>query len=442
MRQHLSNAIYGVLDYAAYPMAMLLVAPIVLRRLGASGYGLWIVSSSIISAGGILASCFCDAAMQRIARLRGENQLDAVVRTIRSLLTINLALASLIAISVWLSSPIAAYHLATSRVASFNECLYSIRLSGACILLRALDSVAVITHRAFEQYGPTVQISVGARLFTLMCAAILATRGFRVFAILIATGIGLTLGAVLQYRRLRDHLPTVRLWPLYERREFTLLLRPGVFVGIQSACGVVFGQLDRILLGLSFGAAALAPYALCVQFAQPILGLSASSLHFLFPLISRRTKTLDRIALQQLLTKSMACNLLIVAVPATALLLLGAPVIRMWSGGVVSRNALTILSPVVLSCVFMGLGVSGTYAMQALGRFRTVALLNIGGRMFALILLVCLLPHLGLQGVLIARMCFGATALLVYIPLAKYFWEPKSGCIDRVGTVQLQEEEA
>ena len=71
MRKHLTNAAIGVLDYVSYPVGMLLVAPIVLHRLGASEYGLWMISTAVISAGGIIASGFCDANIQRVAHLRG-----------------------------------------------------------------------------------------------------------------------------------------------------------------------------------------------------------------------------------------------------------------------------------------------------------------------------------------------------------------------------------
>jgi O-antigen/teichoic acid export membrane protein len=78
MKRHLTNAVYGVLDYASYPFGMLLVAPIVLHKLGASEYGLWMIATAIVSAGGIIASGFCDANIQRVARFRGGGEIDSV----------------------------------------------------------------------------------------------------------------------------------------------------------------------------------------------------------------------------------------------------------------------------------------------------------------------------------------------------------------------------
>jgi O-antigen/teichoic acid export membrane protein len=422
MRKHLTNATYGVLDYASYPVAMLLVAPIVLRRLGAAEYGLWILCASVISAGGILASGFCDAAMQRIARLRGVEKVDTAAGTVRGLLTINLISGVILAVLVWFAAPIAANRMAAYHITSVKECVYSLRLSGAWIVLRALESVGVIAHRAFEEYRGSVQISVASRLLTLASAAVLATAGYRVPAILVATGAALALSVFLQLRGLRSYFGPVSLWPTFDREELRLLVRPGMFVWTQSACGVIFGQLDRILLAVSFGAAALAPYALCVQFAAPIFGLSASGLHFLYPLMSRKAPNASGAVLQRLIAKSFACNLLVVAVPTILLLAFGGRVIRVWSGGAISEQSLSILPGVVLGTALWGLGVTGVYAMQALGRFRTVALLSIGGRICALFLLVYLLRHRGIEGVVLARVFYGATALLVYVPLLRWLW--------------------
>ena len=427
MSKHLTNATYGILDYASYPVAMLLVAPVVLRKLGASEYGLWIMCASVISAGGILASGFCDAAMQRIARLRGESKIEIAAGTLRALLTINLTSGLALGIVVWTVATSAAhrmavYHLMPQHPTSVGETVYSIRMSGAWILLRSLESAGVTAHRAFEEYRGSVQIGIAVRLLTLASAALLATTGYRVPAILIATGVALAFGVFLQFRGLRSHFGPISLRPGFDRAELRFLLLPGRFVWFQSACGVVFGQLDRILLAVSFGTAALAPYALCVQFAAPIFGLSASGLHFLYPLMSRRAPHDSGAALQHLVIKSVACNVLVVAVPSLVLLEFGSAAIRMWSGSAISQQSLSILPGVVLGTALWGLGVTGTYAMQAVGRFRTVALVNIGGRICALCLLVCLIRRYGIEGVVFARIFYGATALLVYVPLLRWLW--------------------
>ena len=70
MRRQISNFVYGLLDYAAYPFGMLALAPIVLRDLGAAQYGVWAVATATVSFGSIVASGFGDANIQQVATRR------------------------------------------------------------------------------------------------------------------------------------------------------------------------------------------------------------------------------------------------------------------------------------------------------------------------------------------------------------------------------------
>jgi O-antigen/teichoic acid export membrane protein len=417
MRTNLTNAVYGVLDYASYPFGMLLVAPIVLHKLGASEYGLWMIASAIVSAGGIVASGFCDANIQRVARLRGAGETGNAVHTVRTMMGINLALGFMLAAIVWMAAPYAAGHVAVPRLIPIQESMTCIRIASALILARAIESVGVSTHRAFERYRGTVQISTAMRLLTLGSAAVLALMGRRTPSILMASAVFTVLGTYVQFRELRTLLGPVSFWPVFHPEETRALLSRGVFVWLQTLGAVVFGQFDRILLGVSLGALAVAPYALCVQFAQPIFGLTASGLHFLFPYLSGRVGVTANSALKRTVLKAFLSNLSIVACGAGILLLFGDRLIRIWAGPAVARDAAGILPPVVLGSALMGLSVTGTYTMQALGRFRTVALISLGGRTAMLPLMILLLHRSGLTGLATARAGYGAAALLVYLPL-------------------------
>lgn len=417
MKKHLTNAAYGALDYASYPAGMLLVAPIVLHKLGASEYGLWMIATALISAGGIVASGFCDANIQRVAHLRGAGKSDLIPHIVRSVLGINLVLGFTLAIAAWIAAPYAAPHVAVAHQTSINECLFSLRIASVLILLRTIETVSVSTQRAFEQYRGTVQISAAVRLLTLASADVFALLGQGTISILVATGVFMAFGTYMQFRQLPPLLGAVSLWPLFEPRETRALLGLGIFPWMQAVGSVVFGQLDRIILGVYLGALAVTPYALCVQFAHPIFGLSASGLNFLFPYLSGRAATLSATGIKRILLKAFACNLLLVAGGAGLLLLVGNQFIRLWAGPVVAQGAAHILAPIVLGSALMGLGVTGTYAMQALGLFRTVAFISLGSRAAMLLLMIELLRHMGMPGLALSRLCYGLTALLVYLPL-------------------------
>jgi O-antigen/teichoic acid export membrane protein len=426
MRRHVTNAIYGILDYASYPIGMLLVAPIVLRKLGAAEYGLWMISTSIISAGGIIASGFCDATLQRVAQLRSTNDIRTISDAISSALGVNLLLGSVLACVVFAASPYAAPHIVSSTSITLEECKYALRIAGILILIRSIESIGITTQRAFEQYRGSVQISGSARLLTLASAAILAIFHQHIPIILIATGFFLSSSALVQLLRAKQLLLHTPIRPFFQPYETRFLLNAGIFVWLQALGGVIFGQLDRILLGLFLGATAVAPYSLCVQFAHPLFGAVASGLHFFFPYLSTQAGLVPNSTLRQTVLKAFACNLSLVCLGATLLFLVGDHLLTIWGGADIGQSARKIFPLIVIASALMGLSVTGTYAMQAFGLFKTVALLTLAGRAITLILMLYLLKHMGLRGLATGRVLYGLISLYLYVPLFRFLNEKRT----------------
>ena len=84
-----------------------------------------------------------------------------------------------------------------------------------------------------------------------------------------------------------------------------------------------------------------------------------------------------------------------------------------------ARSAAPIFPLVVLSAALMGLSVTGTYAMLALGRVRTLALLSMSSRALMLAVMAYLVRHAGMSGLVLSRVGYGALSLLLYVPLVR-----------------------
>ncbi|HZY63798.1 MAG TPA: oligosaccharide flippase family protein [Edaphobacter sp.] len=441
MKRHLVNAAYGALDYVSYPFGMLAIAPIVLHKSGAAEYGLWMIATAVVSAGGIIASGFSDAGMQHIATLRGMNHTTQIGQMIRALFGINLALGCLVALSVWIGAPYAARHIAAAHVMPVSECLTSLRIASVIILMRAIEAVSATAQRAFEEYRHNVRISTASRLLTLASAAILSAFDMHIDRIMLATAAIFAGNTYLQFRSLKKLLGDILLRPAFRIREIRVLAVTGIFVWLQAVGSVIFRQLDRILLGLSLGAAAVAPYSISIQFAEPLFGLTASGFSFFFPYLSSRVSMSSSVGLRRSVLKAFAGNLLLVSVGTGVQLIFGARFLLVWAGPAVAHQASSVFPWIVLASACSGLSVTGTYALQALGQFRTVACISLGSRSAVLVLMLYLLHIRGLQGLAIARLCYGAAMLLVYVPMVRALgWAQKRNAVHkRTAVEELQE---
>lgn len=426
MKAHLSNAAYGILDYAAYPIGMLVVAPLVLHNLSPAQYGVWATATAAVSTGGILASGFGDANIQHVASRRGAGDHGALLRAVRSMMGINLVLGIIFALTGWILSPLAASHVAAGDLSVQHACLWSLRIASVLMLVRAIESVCISTQRAFERYGAAVRISILARLLTLGLAAALTFVSKSIVTVMAISAVVMMLGLWMQLLRLKQMLSAESLMPAFDREAMRALLGFGKFSWLQAVSSVIFSQVDRLLLGVSLGAVAVASYALCAQMTQPIFGLAASGLHFLFPYLSNRSASSREGSLQKPVLIALACNLAFVFLTAGTLSIFGARILHAWAGAAMAQGAAPVLAMLIWSSALLGLNVTGTYTLLALGRVQAVTWFNLAGGAAMLLLMFWLTPRMGIQGIAIARLCYSLIALLVYVPLLRrFFMKPR-----------------
>jgi O-antigen/teichoic acid export membrane protein len=249
------------------------------------------------------------------------------------------------------------------------------------------------------------------------------------------TALFMTAGLWMQLGKLKSLLSARSLAPAFNRDATQALFDFGIFSWLQAVSGVVFNQLDRLLLGVSLGAVAVASYALCAQMAQPIFGFAAAGLHFLFPYLSNRSATSDTQSLKDAVLIAFACNLAFVVVTTGGLLLFGDHILHIWAGPTIAQNAATVLNKIIWSSGLLGLNVTATYTLLALGRVRIVTALNLAAGAAMMFAMLRLAPRMGIQGIADAKLIYSLIPLLLYIPLARVLFSKRSL---RVATATLQ----
>lgn len=426
MKSHLANAAFGVIDYLAYPLGLLLLAPVILHELGVERYGMWSVACAVFNTGAIVASGFGDANIRSVAVAHGSDRRHEVVEAIRATLGIHLVLGLLIAAGTWASATAIARSTTKMHPAMLGDCIWALRITALLILLRAVETVCVSTHRAFARYGRAIQVSVCARILSLIAAVLVPLADRSVAAVMLAMLVIALLAVCTQMVQLCRVLGVRTFAPLFDRQRTGSLLGFGIYTWLQAVAVLLFGQADRIIAGVMFGAAMVSSYAFCVQLTQPIYGLTAAGLHFLFPYVATHAGG-DRRALRRSVLSAFAVNAGFVGLSLTLLLLFGKAILLRWDGPSIAVAADPMLPAIAWSSALAALGVTGGYSLLAMGRARAVTLLNIAGGLAFLAAIPVLVPRYGSAGLAYARLFFGPFALLVYVPLAMSLMRQSTG---------------
>jgi O-antigen/teichoic acid export membrane protein len=418
-RGGLVNAAFGILDYLAQPLGMLMAAPFLIHSLGLSQYGMWMLASATVGAAGLLSTGFGDATIRYASFFRGRGEWYRVNQVVGGTILINLVLSTTVAITLWVSSPYAVHHWFRIEPELQNSCVKALQIGSILLVVRSIDSVFVSVLRAFEQYRPAVEIAVCIRATTIIVAVGLVAKGQGVVSIMVATLAIATVGMVLQAMAVRARVGPVPLLPVWHRNALAGLLSFGSFSWLQGLSGIVFNQADRLIIGSLLGTSSVAYYSVCTQAAQPIHGLVASGLHFLFPHLSARDCTAERTALQLLISTAFWLNAVLVLSLSLPVILLSKPLLALWMGPAFAHHTWLILTLLAISFGLLGLNVTGHYTLLALGEAQYVTCLNLVAGVITLIAIGALIPRFGLVGAAAGRLFYGPITWVMYLKIRR-----------------------
>ena len=417
MRSHLVNSAIGALDYLVYPIGMLFLAPAILREFGVEKYGVWALAGATLNTGAILASGFGDASVRAVAIALAKNDRDELLELVRSSFGIHIGLGIFFAMIGWLIAPAIARFSTSTSGDLYRDCLWSLRIASLCTVIRAVETVCVSTQRAFLRYGAAIQFSLAARLLSLLAAALIP---FLVQSVSAVVAFSLAISAVslwLQINALNHLLGIGFISPILASGKAKELLSFGGYTWVQSAAALMFGQVDRIYVGVALGAAAVTPYVFCIQLTQPIYGIAASGLHFLFPYLAGHTEESGWNRIKRSVVLATLLNGAFVTVALVLMIVFGTRILLLWGGPIVASIGAPLLPTITWTAALPAFAVTGTYALLAIGRPRSVAALHVAGGLAMIVALPLLSPHLGLAGIAYSRLAFGVAVSAVYIPL-------------------------
>jgi O-antigen/teichoic acid export membrane protein len=260
-------------------------------------------------------------------------------------------------------------------------------------------------------------VTSSTRVAAIVASVLLAYRHHGVTSIMIATLGTVIVATVLLAVSVRWQIGPVLGWPSWKAREMSEVISFGATSWLLGISGMAFNQLDRLLVGFFLGPAELGYYSVCAQATQPIHGIVASGLHFLFPNVSARVVTDGPSAIGQSVKRALLWNIVLTVVLSIPLTFFSRPFLTLWMGSAFAAHASLLLALLSLAAGLLALNVTLHYSLLAMGCIRYVALLNLLAGAAMLTVMALLIPRLGIVGAGVGRVVYGPVTWLMYFRL-------------------------
>ncbi len=358
-RRLIRGVLTGGGSQAGVLMVSLLVTPIVVAGLGMERYGLWALAGALVSHLGLLDMGVGNGLVMFLAAHRARGDDAAFNGVVRLGIFLYGAFGLILLPAVILCTGPLMEALAV-RAALRGEIAFLIAGTTAIFVLRTTFSVHRTVIASAERIDLNNRIAFAIAIPGGAGAAAAAGLGFGLPGLVVNGFLVALITIAVQWIAARRVVPALRHLP------FTLdwslapqLLGYGLRVQGTRIAELIYGQVDKLALGLLIGAAAAGAYDLGMKLSILAAAVPGLILPGILPTTSILAATGDREQLR-LLHQRAAKYVALVVAPVTAYVIVAAPaLLKLWLGDAAAASAAPVARLLVLGgCLHLALGVS------------------------------------------------------------------------------------
>lgn len=403
-------------DQAVGPALQILVTPLVLRWIGATEYGVWMLALTLCLLGPLTTFGASTAVIKHVSADLGTGERARAVSLVRAAVTVTLAGGGLLLLVAVVGSRLAAARF-FSRMGDPRTVGIALAAGVLVLVLQELDGVFAGVLRGAQRFDLSAKVELGGRLAWAGTTLALA-RTHGTAAALLAGLVGLTALKLAVRAALASRLLSGDCWrPGGDRVQLRRVAAYGKWQWVQSVGVVLLAALDRLLVGSWFGAPELARYTICLQVAQVVHVLPSAAMLVAFPWISARAARGGLVAGRTLVRWALAAGSGCLVLPVVLVLASG-PLLTLWLGAPFARDNVQLLQVLVVAYGLLALNVPTHYLLMGLGRIRFVSLSNLAAGLVTTAASLALAPF-GLSAFAAAKIGYGPVTFVNFAALWK-----------------------
>ncbi len=408
------NALSNYLGKLVALASAVLLTPLILQHLGATGYALWVLVGSVTGYGALLDLGLSSAIVKYVAEYRATAHLDQARQLIATALRLYSALGLLALVVAAIAAPLVPQILqlpASERPTAAQLGL----LAGIAVGFGLPCSTVGAVLRGLHRFDLLNVISLASTLLsTAGSVLVLLLGGGVVGLMLVNIGVMLALQAPSIWL-LGSAAPELRFgWRGSTRKHAAQVFRFGSWVFMVDLASRLQAKTDEIVIGLFLPVAAITPYAIANRMAEVPQILTDQFLKLLLPRAAELHVTDELSRMRGLYLTSTRLTLAALVAIGGTLTLVAGPLLKVWVGPAYSDAAVLVAVLVLASAINTSQWPAASI-LQAMARHRVLAVSSMASAVANIVLSIVLLRWLGLMGVAIGTLVPTALECLGFV---------------------------
>lgn len=409
------RALWSAVDAVSAPTASLMIAAGLVRILGAREYGIMIVALAVSGLSTAIIPAISSTTTKFVSAASGLTDSAAVARIVTGSL-VSVALVDVVLLIIAFSFKDALSVLVFGpRVASQTVGIGTVMgLAVTSVCLQQIDGVFAATLKGFEQFGRQAIAEIFSRATLVGAALVTALVSRNVQWVLVAYCCAAAVSALGRATVVARSMIGVRLFSSPHRSDYSRLFSFGGWMWLNVLATIAYSTVDRIVLGRVAGASAAAEFNIYVQVAQLVHFIPASLFAFSYPMFSRLSvhKTQNMGLLRDLYRRYRRAAIAIAIFIALFEIIFMHQLLVIVGGRNFPQHDLPF-DLLVLGFLLLCPNIVPYYLCLGLGTSRAVSLVTSISMLFSVLATAILIPGYGIEGAALARLVYGAGALVL-----------------------------
>ncbi len=283
------NSYWSLLEFAIYPMLMLVATPFFLKKLGVEQLGIWMLINSIIGSLTLLNGGFGDAAIKYISKYNAKNDSEGVSRVVNTTFSLFVSISiGFIVIGYLVLVAEDRLQLFSSGVKHRELLFQSFYVVISLFAFRLIEQVVLSFFRGFERYDIASKFSIISKSTMLLINIALAALDYSLIQIFLSSTVVTFVFLVLEIIWLKKFCPYLVLYKKPDRATLKEISSFSIWAWLQTVAGILFSQADKFVVAACAGLSVLAYYSIGFMVANQIHALFAAASSWLFPVVSKK----------------------------------------------------------------------------------------------------------------------------------------------------------
>jgi O-antigen/teichoic acid export membrane protein len=333
----MSSAAWNVAALVVLGITAFVTAPVLVGKLGAGGYGLYMLILSISGFAGMLDMGLGEATLRFVARYHTRGDTEGINRVFGATMFVYVVSALPGAAAIALTAPWIASCLALGP-AQTVAATHMVRVAALALLINTFAAACKAVTEAVQRYD---LLTIAKIVLTLLHAAALVASTLLLASVqaLIWCTLGYAASSLIVFAIIARRLvPGLRLRPSPSRSGLREVFAYGVFSFVNQTISKVSLHIDRLLLGVFFGPAQVAWLSVPKDLLVRAGTFSASIGRVLFPRFSGMKEDGHMLRLFLTSTWCLLGMSLVMFVPAVVIM---PEFLRLWMGAQFAQSSAT-----------------------------------------------------------------------------------------------------